>query len=238
MSQKESRAEPRVTKDFYSEAVGLMAKARELHSSVLVSFSGGKDSFVVLDMCAKAGFTKIVLFHRCLIPGIKIEQKYLDYAVDRYKVELVQFPEPGIIDWLKAGNYNDVSQAILSLHTWKGESLRNLARQDTGISLFCTGSKKSDAMGQGLANLQWANKTVNDLQPIIGWNKFHVLSYLKANKIPLPENDGRNSSSMDLAVENILWLYENHRDDYNTFKKVFPYIEAAVYRKKWYGIPK
>lgn len=231
-------AEATTSKNIYQEAALLVGNARKKHSSVIVSFSGGKDSFVVLDMCAKAGFTKIILFHRCLIPGIKIEQKYLDYAVDRYKVELLQYPDPSIIDWLQSGSYSDITSTVENMQNWKGVSLRDLVCHDTGINLFCTGSKRSDAMGQGLSNAKWANSTPDDLQPIISWNKFHVMSYMKANNIPLPQNDGRNSSSMDLDPHNMIWLYDNHREDFNTFKKVFPYVEATVWRKKWYGIPR
>ena len=94
-----------------------------------------------------------------------------------------------------------------------------------------------DAMGQGLSNAVWANKKENQVQPIINWNKFHLLSYMKAHNIPMPESDGRNSSSMDLHPKNILWLHDNHYEDFVTFEKVFPYIRAIVKRREWYQIP-
>lgn len=225
-------------KNVYLQASSIMAEARKRHSSCIVSFSGGKDSFVVLDMAAKANFTKIVLFHRYFLPGLKIVEKYIDYAKERYKVECLEYPDPSILDWMKAGDYNDVNDRVDAIPNWDAGSLMELVRAEAKIDLVVTGSKRTDAMGQGLANASWANTGGNNCQPIIDWNKYHVYSYLKANSIPLPESDGRNSSSMDLHPLNLIWLYENHRDDFRRIQKVFPYIEAAVWRKKWYDIPK
>ena len=224
-------------KNVYLQASQMVAEARKRHSSCIVSFSGGKDSFVILDLIAKAGFTQIVLYHRCFLPGLKVVDKYIDYAKQRYKVECLEYIDPMLITYLKSGMYNDVGAAVDRLQDWDNLSMKSLVRADTGISLVATGSKRTDAMGQGLANAKWANGTPDDLQPIIDWNKYHVYSYLKANDIPLPESDGRNSSSMDLDPVNLIWLYDKHPEDFRRIQKVFPYVEAVIWRKKWYGIP-
>jgi hypothetical protein len=230
---KHEKAPPNV----FLQSAQFLAEARKRHSGVIVSYSGGKDSLVVLDQCVKAGFTQIVCMYYYLIPGIKVVEKQLQYARERYKVEVLEYPSPLILTLLKSGMYSDPSLRLDRIPQWHVDDIEEMCRADTGIKLIATGHKKSDAMGQGLSNAVWANKKENQVQPIINWNKFHLLSYMKAHNIPMPESDGRNSSSMDLHPKNILWLHDNHYEDFVTFEKVFPYIRAIVKRREWYQIP-
>jgi 3'-phosphoadenosine 5'-phosphosulfate sulfotransferase (PAPS reductase)/FAD synthetase len=225
-------------KNVYIEAASNMREARKKYSSAIVSFSGGKDSMVILDMVAKAGFEKIVAFILEFVPGLEIVKKQIDYAKSRYGVDVYQFQDPAIFSWLEAANYNDRNRTIEEYAAdLKKIQIVPIVRNDTGIQLVVTGHKKSDGLNQGVMNAQNANKDDGYLQPIINWNKYHVYSYLKSNNIPIPESDGRNSSSMDLHPRNIFWLYEKHNADYQKLKRVFPYVEAIIKRKKWYDLP-
>lgn len=223
-------------KNVVLESCEFMQQIRAKHSEVLVSFSGGKDSMIVLDLCAKHDFHRIVCFHFYFVPGLKVVEDQLDYARQRYKVEILSYPDPATFAYLHNGDFCDAPASLDKIQPLSAPELHELAREETGIKAIVTGHKRSDAMGQGLSNAGWANKQANLYQPIIGWNKLHVLHYLKANDIPLPPSDGRNSSSMDLHPKNLLWLWDNHRDDFRKIQKVFPYIEACVLRREWYGV--
>lgn len=216
------------------QAKELLAEAQKSHKAVICYYSGGKDSLVVLDMCSKMGFEKIVCVHKYFIPDLEVVEKQIRYAKSRWGVDVIQYPSNSAIKSLKAGEFNDPSPDINDLPNIDASEIERIAREETGISLICTGHKRTDAFGQGLSNAEWANRKRNIVQPIIFWNKFHVLAYLKSNDIPLPESDGRNSSSMDLHPKNIIWLYKNHINDFRKIEKVFPYIEAIVWRNKFY----
>lgn len=216
------------------QAKEILAGARKLYSSAIVFYSGGKDSLVVLDMCSKMGFEKIVCVHKYFVPGLAVVEKQLEYARQRWGIDIIEYQSPHTVELLKMGDFNDVTDAIDNLPSIDSTDIETIARNDTGITLIATGHKRTDAFGQGLSNSEWANKEKNVVQPIVFWNKFHVLAYLKSQDIPLPTSDGRNSSSMDLHPKNIVWLYENHREDFERVKALFPYIETIIWRKKFY----
>ena len=237
MNKNETDPRLSLAKNVFGEANNWILEARKIHNSVIVCYSGGKDSLCVLDLVSKAGFEKIVCMTMHFLPGLKVIEKQLEYARNRYKVDIYQYQDPSLISWMSWADYNDENSWIKEHTKYYDTPIIPACREESGIQLIATGHKRTDAMGQGMANAKAANKDKDSVQPIINWNKFHVLSYMKANNIPVPENDGRNSSSMDLHPRNILWLHEKHPEDYETFKKVFPYVEAIVKRKKWYGLP-
>jgi 3'-phosphoadenosine 5'-phosphosulfate sulfotransferase (PAPS reductase)/FAD synthetase len=228
------------TKSFpnvFAETNYIISEYRKNYDSCIVSYSGGKDSLCVLDLVSKAGFVKVVCMSMHFLPNLKVLEKQNNYAKERYKVDFYSYQDPSLINWLWYAEYNDFTEKIDKLSSYYDTPIVSACRKESGLELIASGHKRTDAMGQGLANAKKANKLKNSMQPIINWNKFHVLSYMKANNIPVPENDGRNSSSMDLHPKNIIWLYKNHPEDYETVRKVFPYVEAIIKRKEYYNIP-
>ncbi|HZQ45959.1 MAG TPA: hypothetical protein VFC07_03025, partial [Verrucomicrobiae bacterium] len=72
--------------------------------------------------------------------------------------------------------------------------------------------------------------------PIKGWNKHDVLAYLRMQNIPLPDAHQGNTSGVDLSTRSLLWLHDAYPDDFKLLCRYFPYAEAVVYRRKFYGI--
>ena len=219
------------------ESARLLMEAKKKSQGILVSYSGGKDSLVVLDLCAKAGFNPIVCFHMYFVPGLEIVEKQMRFARERYAVEILEYPHPNLGTFLKNGDYSDITEKTDKIELWDIADIHASVREDTSINLIATGHKSTDAIGGALANKK-AAKSEGEIHPITKWNKFHVLGHLEANNIPIPENDGRNSASIGLHPKCLCWLWENHREDFERIRKVFPYIEAAPARKQFHGIPK
>jgi hypothetical protein len=68
-----------------------------------------------------------------------------------------------------------------------------------------------------------------------------VYAYLKARNIPVPQESidmGAKGAGVDLHPDSLLWIYDNHPDDFRKIERVYPYVRAAVYRREWYGIGK
>lgn len=220
----------------YNE-VATMAKK---HKSVLVSFSGGKDSLVVLDICLRH-FRKVVCFFMYFIPGLRcieeqfniIKQRYADYDF-----EILQYPHWLLFQCLKYMIYCDEYKIIGSdlLPDIKLKDIYRQVRLDTGINLIATGAKKADSLWRRRYMSAIGNeyKTFN---PIEEWNKFDVLAYLKINKIPYPETtSGPKASGIDLSTPSLLWLHDNYPDDFQKLLSYFPYAEAVIKRREYYGI--
>jgi 3'-phosphoadenosine 5'-phosphosulfate sulfotransferase (PAPS reductase)/FAD synthetase len=204
----------------------------------LVAFSGGKDSLVLLDLCSKA-FQKVVCFFMYLVPNLAVAEKQLDYARDRYGVEILQYPHWATIKSLKNGVYCNVhpswdavkEQTVNDVHEW--------VKADTGIPIIAHGAKKSDSLWRRRYMAARKNKKDGAYYPLADWNKYEVLAYLGLNNIPLPETSSggkKAASGLGLMTECLLWLHDEHPEDFAKVLTWYPYAEAVVYRRDWYGI--
>jgi phosphoadenosine phosphosulfate reductase len=211
--------------------------ARRLHEraltcpAVVVAFSGGKDSLALLDLCVKA-FARVHVVHLYFVPGMSWTRQQLALVRERYGIEPLLYPAPDLVWALKRGVYCDV---------WRMDDIQDsigymdifaLAAQDLGCQIVMTGRKRIDGM-RTEAHLKRTEGII--VQPLFDWRTEDVLAYLAVNKIPLPRSDGRRSSSFDMTVPNLLWLYDHARDDFELIAKLLPYIRAVPKRREFYG---
>jgi phosphoadenosine phosphosulfate reductase len=201
---------------------------------VAVAFSGGKDSLVVLDLCARA-FKEVVLVHVYKVPGLGIYERQIKWAQRQYSCDVVRFPNPQYFFHRQEGFYcfpdhvcdefpNLVIQEILSALPYVLGC--PLATGRKAIDNFWTSKK---ATGE-----DWMNG--DEIRPIHTWRTHEVVGYLASRKIPVPESDGRKSAAGDdLSRPGTLWLYDRHRKDYEKMCRYYPFLPAIVYRRKWYG---
>ena len=206
-----------------------------IHEECLVSFSGGKDSLVVLDLCIKA-FKKVVCFFMYFIPGLCVVERQLEYARTRYGVQILQYPHWILMRNIKNGNYFPAHYRYDDLPELKLSDIYKIIQQDTGINLIAIGAKSGDSLWRKY-NLHNADKKYkNVIYPIIEWNKFDVLAYLKMQNIPVPDSSAGNATGIDLSTPSLLWLHDKYPEDFKKLCNYFPYAEAVVYRRAWYGI--
>ena len=66
-------------------------------------------------------------------------------------------------------------------------------------------------------------------------NSADVFAYLKNQKIPLPPSSGRAATGVDLSTPSILWLHDTYPADYEKLRAHFPYVQAVVERRRFYG---
>jgi hypothetical protein len=75
--------------------------------------------------------------------------------------------------------------------------------------------------------------------PIAGWTKIDVISYLGKRGIPIPSSSATttcaHASGISLVPHELFWLYDEHPDDFKTLCQYFPYAEAVIWRRKFYG---
>jgi phosphoadenosine phosphosulfate reductase len=201
--------------------------------SVLVSYSGGKDSLVVLDLCSRA-FKRIECFLMYLVPGLEVTETMVAFAQKRWGVTVHQVPHWLAGTLLKEGYFCFNSYRDDDLPDWKLRDVYDYVMADTGIGVIATGAKKSDGAGRRryLANTQYTDI----IYPIKSWNKFDVLGYLKAQKIPIPASTGQSTSGIDLSPPSLKWLHRTYPNDFRRLCEVFPFAEAVIWRERWYGI--
>lgn len=216
------------------ETLTILREARERTDSCLVSYSGGKDSLCVLDMCMRT-FSRVEAFFMYFIPDLEVIEAQLELARKHWGVTIHQVPHWALSRCLAYGVYMWPSYKRDDLRDYKLRDVYNLMIERTGIPLIATGAKRSDSLWRkrNLANIAHYTDVIH---PCVGWGKKDVLAYLGMHNIPLPDSSGGAMTGIGLATPDLLWLHDKHPDDFRKLVKIFPFAEAVVWRREFYGI--
>lgn len=219
----------------FNEMKGLALTAPR--DEALVFYSGGKDSLAVMDIAVKT-FARVVGVFMYFVRGLDCIEEQLQYARDRWGVEILQYPHWAMLRNLREGNYCPMWSSADNLPDLKLVDIYNMAKKDTGIQTILMGAKASDSLWRrrNLANVEKSENYKGVHAPIRDWNKFDVLAYLKLNDIPVPDSSGRSATGVGLTTPSLLWLHDKHPNDFKKVCKVFPFAEAVVWRREYYGI--
>lgn len=218
-------------KSVYLKTLKELEQHAEENEAILIGFSGGKDSLVVLDLCVKV-FKRVVCFYMYIVPGLQVVERQLKWAEDRYGVPILQYPHWLLSRFFKQGVYCDPSYRFNKVPELRMRDIFALVRNDTGIWLIALGWKKTDTLWR---RRNMAHESPGVIHPIRDWNKYEVLAYCKMNNIQLPDAAKGRVSGIDLSEKTLLWLHERHPEDFKKLLKVFPYAEVPIYRRKFYG---
>ena len=223
--------------DIFLSTTQMLTEYARRYDGVLVSYSGGKDSLVTLDLCTRT-FRRVVCFFMYFVPGLAVEEAVLDIGRKRYGVEVLYYPHWSVIAALKYGTY---SAPHLSKDSLPGDytlnDVYNLARADSGIQLIACGIKKADSEFRRKNMTAFQRKDV--MCPLRDWNKLEILSYLAMHKIPVPKTSkGKTESAtgVDLSAPALCKLHDEHPDDWRKLLAWFPYAEAAIARRHLFGV--
>jgi 3'-phosphoadenosine 5'-phosphosulfate sulfotransferase (PAPS reductase)/FAD synthetase len=220
--------------DPLQETFGILNKAKERSDACLVSFSAGKDSLCVLDMCVRT-FARVEAFFMYFIPGLEVIERRLELARSRYGVTIHQVPHWTVARSLKYGFYMFPSWKLEDLPEVKLRDIYNLMIDRTGIKMIATGARRGDSLWRK-RNLANTAHYTDVMHPLVGWGKADVLGYLAVHKIPLPESSGGAMTGIGLATPDVLWLHDKFPNDYAKLRAVFPFVHAIVKRREFYGV--
>lgn len=210
----------------------LRAKSR-IHNKVLVAYSGGKDSLVVLDLAVKV-FPHVECFFMAFMPDLSVSQDIIDWPRKRYGIGTRVVQHPSFFEAIQRAAYRDPSPSFDTLEIPSHPDIYRQVAEEAGCKLVLDGQRKAD--GPRRKNLLSRQSGDFFLSPIREWIQFEVFAYLDIHKIPRPEsNVGQRTSGIGLRSQCIYWLYDNHRDDYHKMRRVFPYIESLIRRREWFG---
>jgi 3'-phosphoadenosine 5'-phosphosulfate sulfotransferase (PAPS reductase)/FAD synthetase len=220
--------------DKLQETMGILRQARERSAKCLVSYSGGKDSLCVLDMCCRT-FDHVEAFFMYFVPDLEVCETQLELARKRWGVTVHQVPHWVLGQNLIDGLYTWPSHKNDDLRAFKLRDVYNLMIERTGIPMIATGAKRVDSLWRkrNLANTAHYTDVIN---PCVGWGKKDILAYLASHRIPLPDAANAQASGICLATTDLLWLHDRYPADWAKLVKVFPFAQAVVARRDMYGI--
>lgn len=203
-------------------------------NSVIVGFSGGKDSIVTLDLCFRY-FKRVVPFFMYLVPNLEFQEQMLRRYEERYSTKIIRLPHFEVSNFLKYGSFTqfDMNVDIVGINDTYA-----YLRQETGIHWIAAGERCADSI---VRNAMIKKSGSIDYQrgrfyPLAYWKKQEVLQYIKYKKLYLsPEQKKIGFSFRSLAGNEVAVIKEMYPDDYKKILKVYPFIGAGVKRFEEYG---
>lgn len=201
---------------------------RNQTDSVILFYSGGKDSVVLLDLLSKMNFKRIVCCFMYLIKDLEHQQPYLKWIQTYKNTELVQYPH-WVLSWYKADAYYMFhTEANKSAKKIQLQDIYRKVKKDTGIQWIVNGAKRADSFNRmiWLGNLKFnAISKGNVVYPLSYWRKKDVKSYINGHNLIRSIDYGNNTraSGFDIDLKTLLFMREKYPEDLQKTLKVFPF---------------
>ena len=231
------------------KTLNVLRTARERHDSVLISFSGGRDSFVLLDLCSRI-FEHVECYHYFLLPHVfsHVEER-LQLARDRYNVVIHLLPSKALLEALANSFFLPIAPAYIDDD---GQHCRDRgiqkiltpadyarwARMISGLRLVANGCKRPDApnwpSSSGASMFDRQNTPPPMIRPLEKWTDDDVESFLKSRGLPHNPLGHAPSQDISLLIKDVLWVHDKYPDDYAVMLRAFPFVGALAKHRQLY----
>ena len=206
--------------------------ASAVSDSVIVSFSGGKESIVVLDMCMRH-FERVAAFHMYQFPHLSFSDEQIDWYERRYPgLDIIDLPHPNLSMNMHYGVFRPENSDVPLIGF---NDIYNYVRWVTGIHWIAAGERVSDSLvRRAMIKHSGTVDTVRGrFYPVANWNKRDILHYIKVHKLRI----GKDSRAMGYSFpgieqEAITELKRHFPKDYERIERQFPLLGAAVFRQE------
>lgn len=209
------------------EANSKMIGNRLRNEPVLVMFSTGKDSIVMLDLLMKyhKGRKEFVFLY--FVDGLSIKENVIQWYERKYGISIHREPSP------ETASLN-LGKRVKMTHIEAG------LRKKYDISYIAQGVRKCESLARRgmLANLEYGIDERNKkLYPIGEWTDKQVWSYIKLNRLAVPA-EYEFGYKHDFWIPDgkaMLFLKRNFPDDYRKVLSAYPKLEVMTKREEMYG---
>lgn len=202
--------------------------------NVLVSFSGGKDSIVTLDLCMKY-FDNVTPFFMYLVPDLSFQEKTLQWYEKKYNTKIIRLPHFEVSNFMRYGTFRefDLDVKIISI-----TDVYEYVRQETGYYWIAAGERINDSIIRRamIKNSGTIDKKRGRFYPIAYWTKQEIQQYIKIKRLYLsPEQKKIGFSFRSLAGQELSIIKKMYPDDYKKILRMYPFAGASVKRFEEFG---
>lgn len=206
----------------------------KITDSVIVAFSGGKESVCVLDMCFRY-FKNVKPFFMYICPNLSFQEKTLAWYEKKYQTEIIRLPHMDVSEFFHYGSFRmpDYSFPIVSIN-----DIYQYVRLETDMWWIAAGERIADSIiRRAMMKKSGSIDTQRGrIYPISEWKKQDVLDYIKFHNLYL----GADSRHMGFSFKSLegreLSMVKNYfPDDYAKIIRQYPFAEAGVRRYEEFG---
>lgn len=209
--------------------------ASTITQSVNVGVSLGKDSVCLLDLCVK-NFRHVHPFFMYFVKGMQFQESYLTYLENRYRLTIRRLPHWMLGTCYCGGLYRDQNFLTDTCPNIGIKDIEDYLIDETGCDWFAYGqmiceSIERNAMIKSVGEVDEVNRRIYALAE---WSPGKVRKYLANHHIQLaPEYRYAKRSCGDLRPENLAVIKAHFPDDYETIRRIYPYIEATEMKNEF-----
>ena len=188
--------------------------------SVIVGFSGGKDSLVTLDLCVKY-FKNVAAYNLYTVPNLSFQERCLKTYEERYGIEIIRLPHPEVSERLRNGKFAPADDEISRIYF---QDIYDYIRDLTGYFWIAGGERISDSIERNAMMKKSSSISfeMGRFYPIAYWKQKEVLNYIKVHKLPYFD------MKVGFLPEQLWEIREFFPNDWEKVLKMYPYMEIAL----------
>lgn len=202
--------------------------------TVLVAFSGGKESIVVLDLCMRY-FKNVHVVFQMMVRDLDYEENILQWYEKKYNIKIIRAYGEGAA---AAYHYGIFRPTDLTFPIISETDFYNYYRVQTNSWFVAGGERIADSL-QRRAMIKHSG-TIDAQRgrfyPVALWKKKEIYDYIKYHKLYLHRAQRELGFSLTpFGGRSLKWHLDNHPEDYFKILKQFPLAGGYVIRKEVYG---
>lgn len=221
-----------------SDLLGVLRTAAAMTDRVLVAFSGGKDSVVTLDICAKF-FPTVQAFFMYHVPDLSFQERELTWAEQKYGIEIIRIPHFDTACMMASGVYQAAPDANAA--NIKITDIYDHLRKQTGLYWIAAGERIADSIVRRamIVKAGTIDAGRGRIYPLAHWRKADVMAYIKRNNLRVSK-EARilGHSFRDLRPAVLFAVKQHYPADYEKIIAMYPFAEAGVKWWEMYGADK
>lgn len=216
----------------------VVRRLAEQTDSVLVGISGGKDSAVTLDLCARH-FKHLGAFFYYIVPGLSFQEEWLRATEHRYGITVHRRPHFQLATMYRLGGFRPKSFASDAVPPLKVNDVEADLRARTGIEWIVSGERQAESLQRRgmLSACGGLDAKRRRAYPIAFWPVQAVRRYIKWHGLALSADSvvlGRSFGDINSAPV-LKAVAERWPEDFNRIREHFPHVEAVLARERFFG---
>lgn len=208
----------------------LMFRAVKLHAnisdSVIVGFSGGKDSVVTLDLCYKH-FKTVYAYFLYDVPDLSFQNQMMDWAETRYGIKILKIPHFTATIHKKYGIYCEANEEVEEKDI---NDIYDEVRSYFNCEWIAAGERIADSLWRRgmIKSIGTVDEKRKRFYPIAEWNKAQTFNYIKRNKLLYSPETKYLGKSFNMGAVNIHKVKEFYPEDYQKIRIYYPFIDGIL----------
>lgn len=201
---------------------------------VIVAFSGGKESVVVLDLCYRF-FKKVHPFFMYICPDLSFQERTLEWYEKKYQTEIIRLPHMDVSEFFHYGSFriSDSSFPIVSIN-----DIYQYIRLQTDTWWIAAGERIDDSIVRRAMMKKSGSIDVKRgrFYPVSAWKKREIIDYIKFHNLYLGQDSKKLGFSFkSLWGKELAMLKHYFPQDYEKILHLYPFAAAGVKRYEDYG---